>query len=217
MGFEMTRRLPDGSEDSEVIVVQDLLDAARELTAWEQHCSGCPANRAGVPFGCTGYINYPISAQAERWLLDQLPDNDHPLLFVLLQKAIRDMGYTGDAAAPLRGQEGIFLESHTPLERDFGNLCLTGNQVFELLFMSGPVKPAHGALLLQFFGGISPDLDADTMMKLAAPPSPAWVAEHVPFLHAPGQADDSSIDALKKFFRAVYIAFRLGVPLLIDA
>jgi hypothetical protein len=216
MGFEMVRRLPDGSEETQTIVVQDLLDLAAELTPWEPYCIDCPANRAGGPFGCVGAINYPLSEQAERWLLDQLPDNNHPLPFMLLQGAIREMGYRGESVAPLRAQEGVFLEAPQPLERDLEAVRVTGDQVFELLFMSGPIHPAHGSMLLQFFGGISPDLDADTIMQLAAPPSQDWIDEHIPFLHVIQRSDDVTILALKQFLYAVYVAYRLAVPVLLD-
>ncbi len=216
MGFEMVRRLPDGTEETEVIVVQSLLDSAAELTPWEAHCASCPANLTGTPFGCVGAINYPISVAAERWLLSQLPGDDHPLVFMLLQSAIREMGYIGQTVAPLRAQDGVFLESPDVLERSLGHVVVNGNQVFEMLLLSGPIYPAHGSLLLQFFGAISPDLEADEMMQLANPPSDQWVEEHVPFRHAPARADDNSIAALKDFFRAVYRGFRLGVPVLLD-
>jgi hypothetical protein len=216
MGFEMVRRLPDGSEQAEIIVVQDLLDAAEELVPWEGHCEGCPANRTGQPFGCVGTINYPISVQAERWLLDQLPDERYPLPYLWLQRAVRDLSHARDSAAPLRAQPGVFLAGEEPLERSLGAVHMTGDLVFEMLFLSGPIQPAYGSILLQFFGGISRELNADVIMQMAAPPSAAWVDEHVPFLLAPDLADDVSIATFKGFFHALHIAFRLGVPVLLD-
>ncbi|MBI5959203.1 MAG: hypothetical protein HY866_10740, partial [Chloroflexi bacterium] len=198
------------------IVVQQLLDAAEELTPWRAYCADCPANLTGQHFGCVGTINYPISIRAERWLLDQLPDHEHPLVFMLLQRAIREMGYTGESAVVLRQQKSIFLQSESPLDCDLNGVLVNGNQVFEMLFMSGHVQPTHGALLLQFFGGISPDLDAGEMMQLADPPSAAWMDEHIPFRLATSRADDASVAALKSFFKALYSAYRLGVPLLLD-
>ncbi len=217
MGFEMVRHTSDGGDETHVIVVQDLLNLAVELDPWEPYCADCPANRSGQPFGCVGSINYPISARAERWLLDQLPDNNHPLPFMLFQKAVREMGYLGDSVVPLRAQSSVFLEAPDALERSLSDaLTVNGNQVFEILFLSGPIQPAHGSLLLQFFGGISPDLNADEMMQLAAPPSAEWVREAIPFLHRPSTGDDPSIRALKAFFHALYIAFQLQVPVLLD-
>jgi hypothetical protein len=216
MGFEMVRRTADGSEETEIIVVQDLLDAADELIPYEAFCADCPANRARKPFGCTGTLNYPISAQAERWLLKQLPDQQSPLVFILLQKMVREMGYSGAAALPIRAQEGVIFELGDTIERSMDGYQLSNDQVFEMLFLSGPIQPAHGTLLLQFFGGISPDLDADVMMQLAVPPSQEWIDDHTPFLHTFGPGDDVSIKAFKEFFHAIYVAYRLGVPLLLD-
>ncbi len=216
MGFEMVRRSADGGEDVEIIVVQDLLDAAEALTPWEPACEGCPANRAGVPFGCVGSINYPLSSRGERWLLDQLPGNDHPLPFVLLQKAIFELGYTGEAAARLRAQEGIFLENVHPLERDIDGIVITGDQVFEIFFLSGPIQPAHGSMLLQFSGAISQELDAGQIMQLGLAPSAEWIAANIPFRPRYEPGDDETIAALKTYLHALYVAFGLGVPLLLD-
>lgn len=216
MGFEMTRRLPDGTEQTEVVLVQDLLNAAGDLVAQESHCIDCPANRTGVSFGCVGAINYPISADAERWLLDQLPDHSRPLPYMLLQRAIREIGFTGGAARQLRAQPGIYFEAPEPLERDLAAIRVDGNQLFELLFLSGAIQPAHGMMLLQFFGGVSQDLDADIIMQLANPPSDTWIEAHVPFLHVHMRGDDDSVITLKQFFHALRLAFRLRMTVLLD-
>ena len=216
MGFEMVRRLPDGSEETEIVVVQTLLDAAQELVPWETYCANCPANHLGTSFGCVNTINYPLSAQAERWLLDQLPDNAHPLIFMLLQSAIREMRYIGHSAAKLRERAGVFFESEHAAVRDLGAVQITADQVFEMLFLSGPIQPAHGSLLLQFFGGVSQDLDADVMMQIANPPSAQWIADHIPFQHTIAPGDDGSILTLKEFFRAMHVAYTVEASLLLD-
>lgn len=216
MGFEMVRRRADGTEETEIIVVQDLLDAAEELLPWESYCAGCPANRSGLPFGCIGAINYPVSARGERWLLEQLPNNGFPLPYILLQKAVRELGYSGETGEALRSQEGVFLESAEALERDYSGFVVTGDQVFEMLFLSGPILPAHGSILLLFFNALPRDLNADMIMQLASPPSQAWIDEYIPFRHRLERADDETISSLKEFFRALYIAYRLGVAVLLD-
>jgi hypothetical protein len=216
MGFEMVRRLPDGKEETEIVVVQDLLDAAQELVPWEPYCTNCPANHLGTSFGCVNTINYPISAQGERWLLDQLPDNEHPLIFMLLQSALREMRYAGHSAAQLRARPGVFFASEQAPTRELGHIQIGADQVFEMLFLSGPIQPAHGSMLLQFFGGVSQDLDADVMMQLAQPPSREWIADHIPFQHSVTPGDDGTILTLKEFFRALHIAYTLGVPVLLD-
>src|SRR5688572_641387 len=72
MGFEFTRTTLQGEEENRVIVVQEMLDLAAELDPLAHYCADCPANIMGVPYGCVGAIEYPISVAAERWLLDQL-------------------------------------------------------------------------------------------------------------------------------------------------
>lgn len=216
MGFEMVRRTPEGDEEMEVIIVQSLLDAAEELIPWEPHCATCPANRIGAPFGCIGAINYPISEEGERWLLDQLPTNEHPLPYMLLQSAIRELGYSGADASPLRAEPGMFFDAPEPLERNLEAVRVNGDQVFELLFLSGPIMPAHGSMLLQFFGAVSQDLDADVIMQLADPPSEEWIQAELPFQMILVPGEDVAIRAFKQFFRALYIAFRLRATVLLD-
>lgn len=216
IGFEMVRRDAEGTEETEIIVVQNLLDAAEDLVPYEQYCTGCPANRIGAPFGCIGAINYPLSEQGERWLLDQLPSNEHPLPYMLLQRAIHELGYSGRDANPLRVEPGVYLEASAPLERDLEAVHVNGDQVFELLFLSGPIHPAHGSMLMQFFGAISQDLDAGVIMQLADPPSEAWIDHAIPFLLTTEPDEDPTIRALKQFFRALHIAFKLRVAVLLD-
>ena len=216
MGFEFVRRAVDGAEETETIIVQDLLDAAAELEPWAEHCRTCPANRLADAFGCMDGIPYPITERAERWLLAQLPDDSHPLPYMLLQKAIREHGYKGEAARALRAQAGVFFEAEEAPTRKLHALKVSGDQVFEMLFLTGHIQPAHGSLLLQFFGGISQDLDPDVIMQLADPPSEAWLDEHVPFLLDVEAGDPPDIVHFKHFFEAMYWAFRLRVALLLD-
>ena len=71
-------------------------------------------------------------------------------------------------------------------------------------------------MLLQFGGGISQDLDADQIMQLGLAPSAEWIAAHIPFLPRREPGDDETIAALKRFLHALYVAFGLGVPVLLD-
>src|SRR5688572_3889058 len=54
IGFELARSTPDGTEETRVIMVQDLLDKALELDPYEHYCAVCPASNSGTPFGCVG-------------------------------------------------------------------------------------------------------------------------------------------------------------------
>ena len=109
MGFEMVYRNAEGDQETQLVQLDDLIAKRAELDDYEQHCVGCPANRTGEPFGCIGAINYPISQQAEVWLLEQLPSPDDPLAFLLLKQG-PELGNTGERAEGLRDDHpGVFF------------------------------------------------------------------------------------------------------------
>jgi hypothetical protein len=217
MGFELVRRTPDGHEETQTVVIQDLLDDAAELDPLAQHCAGCPANRTADSFGCFGFIGYPISRAAELWLLKQLPGPEEPLIFLLLRQTATDYVFRNENVAQMRATPGIIFESGERFARRFEDVQITTDQVFEMLFLNNTIEPAHAALLLLFFGAIPRDMDAETLMKLTQADRSAEVGRDTPFLLQPDPADDESITALKAFFKALYLAYRLNVSLSLDA
>lgn len=215
MGFEFTRRTPEGDEEHRIVVVQDLLDEAAELDPLAGHCAGCPANRIGAPYGCMGYIGYPVSAKAEGWLLDRLPVPDEPLIWLLLKQVVQEFRYTGATVAGWRGEDSSFFEAASAPRRRLGEIQMDGDMVFEMLFTRrAHILPRQGALLLMFFGAIERDLEADAIRALD--PAPPDAPTRYPFLLTPEEADDESITALKGFLHAVYLAWILNVNLLLD-
>lgn len=212
MGFEMVRRMSDGTEETQIVVVQDLLDNAAQLDALSKHCVDCPANRLRQPFGCFGYINYPISQGAELWLLKQLPGPQEPLSFLLLNRTMTDFALGAEQVTAMRANPGVFFETGERFAKTLEDTQITTDQVFEMLFLSGTIKPAHAALLLIFFGGIPRDMDANILMALTQPGGD----RSVPFLANPVAGEDQSIRALKGFLKALYIAFQLNVTLSLD-
>lgn len=214
MGFEMVRTAADGSEERQIIIVQHLLDAADELKPYEQHCVGCPANLHGRPFGCIGHISFPISGEAELWLLDQLPGPDEPLTWLLLRRGIEDFKYDGSAVRPLRAAGTThFADQRAPM-RALGEFAVSADQVFEMTFLLGNIQPNHGGVLLLFFHAIRRDLEAHQIMQIGQMP----LAERAqfPFLPKLQQNDDQTTSELKQFLHALYTAWRLDVPLLLD-
>jgi hypothetical protein len=215
MGFEFTRNTPEGEEERRVIVVQDLLDAAEELQNVSYHCIGCPANRTGKPFGCTGFIQYRITAEAEQWLLDRLPVPDEPLSWLLLRQGVEEFKYDGSSVQPLREASDVYFEDSQPAVRRLGEFSVDANQVFEMMFAVGHVNPNHAALLLLFLHAIDRDLEADDIMHIA--PAPDDAEERHPFILQPEPDDDQTIIELKEFLRALHMAWRLHVRVLVDA
>lgn len=214
MGFEMIYRTSAGEQETKLLRVDELEKLRAELDPVEQHCVGCPANRLGRPFGCIGSVNYPISVLAETWLLAQLPHEHEPLPFLLLTQG-RDMGNTGERAAGLRERSpGVFFESLTPLVRRYPEMEVTGEQLFELMFLLGRIQPKRAVLILLFMGAIRRDMDADELMRMN--PAAPDAAEKYPFLLRHEASDDASIRSLKDFLHALYVGFLLDRDVLLD-
>lgn len=216
MGFDFTRSTPEGEDETQLIVVQDILDFVADLNPLAPHCQGCPANRTGTSFGCTGFVQYPISGKGEAWLLNQLPSINDPLVWLLLKKGVESFNYNGALIARLRAQGDTYFEDSQAAFRPIGEFNLNANQVFEMIFMVGDIIPNHGAIMLLFYNAIErSELQADDIMGLS-PADDAKIKKY-PFMHQIMQGDDRTISELKEFLNAVYVAWGLNVKLKIDA
>lgn len=216
MGFDFTRSSPEGEEETELVVVQDILDFSDELKPLEHFCRNCPANRTGTPFGCMGFVQYPISGKAEAWLLDQLPSINEPLIWLLLKQGVDNFQYDGQQVFVLRQQNDNYFEDKYAATRTLGEFNISANQSFEMFFMVGDINPNHAAILLIFFNALErTELEANEIMALA--PATDEKVEKLPFLHQIMQGDDTSVADLKEFLQALYVAWMLNVKLKIDA
>jgi hypothetical protein len=217
MGFEFVRQTPEGEEETQIIIVQDLLDRATELDEWGHHCAGCAANARNAPFGCVDAVQYPLSARGERWLLDRLPGIDAPFLWLLLRQGIQEMGYDGEAVKGLRAS-GTYFEADAAMTRDMQDFIIDTNQVFEMTFMLGDIQPAHAGMLLQFFNAVPRTTEASQVVEIMnGLLSADEIAQRYPLRITDDEADDSTIAELKRFLRALHLAWRLRVPLILDA
>ena len=217
MGFEMVRAAADGSEETQVVIVQHLVDAAAELDPLAGHCAGCPANRSGADFGCMGQIGYPVSPDAEAFLLNRLPEPpEAPLIWLLLKQGIRDFNYDGSSVRPLRAADRSIFSEPRSMRRALGELYVDSDQVFEMVFLTGTVQPNHAAILLLFFHAIERGtLEPLEITRLGTLPKEERVA--MDFLIVAGAADDDrSTAAMRNFLHALYLAWRLDVRLLLD-
>ncbi|MBX3081026.1 MAG: hypothetical protein KF716_05280 [Anaerolineae bacterium] len=216
MGFEMVRRVADGSEEVQVIVVQDMLNDAAPLDSLRTHCAGCPANVLDKPFGCFNTINYPISQQAEVWLLKRLPTPEDPLIFLLVQQAVQDIQPNSELAeqiGSMRSRPGVFFQSSEVLGRRYDEMTITTNHIFQLLFLPESINPAYGSLLLLLFNAIPRDMDAEHLMQLAS----STPDRDIPLLIEDELGDDQTLADIKDFLRAVHRAHALHVTLSLDA
>ena len=216
MGFELSRTNAQGNEETQVIVVQAMLDQAADLDPLEGYCAGCPANAAARPFGCMNFIQYPISAAAEVWLLKQLPPPDEPLPWLLLRQTVQEMGYTGQSAAPLR-TGGSYFQEPGGFARALGEFAVTTNQLFEMVFMLGPILPAHAGALLLFFNAIPRNGETEDLTTILDRLLPTdALRERYPFQQLADDEDDATISELKQFLYALWHAWSLNVRLLLD-
>jgi len=223
MGFEFSRSTPDEQGEKVVIVVQDLLDHVADLDPVEHHCKGCPANRTGRPFGCMGFIQYPITARAEAWMLDRLPVPDEPLVWLLLKQGIQEFGYDGSSVKVLRdvdnnSEDGTrtYFELPVSPQRRLGEIRVSGDQMLEMVFGVGDrIIPNHAGILLLFFHAIDRDLEADEIRKIST--AEAFTREKGVFLMSADPDDDDTVHELLAFFHAMFLAWKLNVPLFVDA
>lgn len=214
IGFELERTTASGESETKIVMIQDLLDQSDELLPYEHYCAGCPANNTGRAFGCIGQIEYPISGKAELWLLNQLPVPVETLPWMLLRQGLQEFKAAGEAVNSMRAEGQPFFQERGVLVRQLGEMIVNTNQLFEMLFLLGHIRPSYGATLLMFFNVIRRNMDADEIMNLA--PSPEDVTEVYPMLTKPEETDDASIRQFKQFLQAIYLAWALNVRLLLD-
>ena len=223
MGFEFSQSTPGDSGDRQLIVVQDLLDHASALDDHADHCLTCPASRARRPYGCTGFIQYPITSMAETWLLERLPVPDEPLVWLLLRQGIQNLGYDGSSVKALR-HAAVDLASGGPTyfelpdapQRRLGELRVSSDQLLEMIFGVGErIIPNHAGILLLFVHAIERDLEADAIQDISSLDS--VTREQYTFeMIAPADSDDC-IREFVAFFHALHTAWQLNVPLFVDA
>ena len=223
MGFEFSQSTPSDSGDKQLIVVQDLLDHAAALDEHADHCRTCPANRAGRPYGCAGFIQYPITALAETWLLERLPTPEEPLVWLLLRQGIQKLGYDGSSVKALRAADAdhtadgpTYFELPDAPQRRLGELRVSSDQLLEMIFGVGKrIIPNHAGILLLFVHAIERDLEAEEIQDISS--SAASTRQRYNFEMSAAADSDPCIRELVAFFQALYTAWRLDAPLFVDA
>ena len=218
MHFEYSRSAPNDPGAVQLIAVQDALDYAGDLDQHAHHCATCPANRGADAYGCVGFTRYPISAAAENWLLDRLPVPDEPLVWLLLKQGIQTLGYDGATMRALRqsDESRTYFELAEAPRRRLGELRVSGDQALEMILGVGErIIPNHAGILLLFFGAIDRDLEARQIQDISS--NAPGIRQNAPFaLELPTDADSCARE-FAALFHALYTAWRLDVPLYIDA
>lgn len=234
-----------GAEPTADVTVAQIRSAWNEVEqAAAKHCANCPVNIYEELLGCYGAINYPISAEAEAWLMQQFNPPEGEAGYVAHH--ISETGVTGenlDAGRPAPGEdpwgggtgppklfvsEAAVKKKLTPDGAEF-----TSSQLFEYIIFCQPIViPITLFGLCVDFGAvrikereyaningllaIEGIAGEDAVIEKAGENWKAKATEEVPFVLEPGPDDDPGIGQLKGFFYACWLAFRTGTQLAID-
>lgn len=212
MTFQTVVMRPEGPVE-ESVSVQSLFDRAAALDPHAAACEGCPARCQTIPFGCVGYVSYPVRPSTEAWLLEQLPVDLGSPAGTMLASAFHDFGWDGAFTQRLRGQGDTFFEQSAGIRRRWGpGFSVTSDQIWQVLFGLGHLAPAHAMMCALFFGVIPHHTSAEGLAQLSR--DTARIGGHA--LRYEVDHEDDQIAEVARFLRAMGLAAALGVSLLID-
>ncbi|MFC9895010.1 hypothetical protein ACFVMC_15095 [Nocardia sp. NPDC127579] len=173
MTFRNMVTRPTGTVKVESSVTKALEQAA-QLDAFVDDCLACPANNDRQSgFGCYGRVNYPLDLATEEMLLSMLPDDLTAGGAGTEFKAGWDyFDWDGSQAAEARAASRTFFESPVaPVRQWPTGEILTGDQVFEMLFIGHGFEGSLAKLLAISFRLIILDEEAGPLLDLAIPES----------------------------------------------
>lgn len=211
IAIQLTMRTTDG-DSGHGVTLQALLDEARPLDAVAQHCGTCPA-QLPREFACHRRIRYPIPEKVEAWLMSRLPESLACTAGALLVRGLAEFGWDGAPIAKMRAAGTTFFESRAPYgvrwESDDGVIEISSDQMFQMMFMVGNLQPAH-CLMLALFFGVIPHHTSLHDLKDEPGRVRALARANV------ATQDDADIEQLAAFLRALAVAAKLDVPILVD-
>ncbi len=209
--IQLTMRKPDG-DSARGVTLQDLLDESAPLDEVAAGCKTCPAELPRE-FACHRRIRYPIPERVEAWLMSRLPVTLGCTAGALLVRGLGELQWDGAPTAKLRAASTTYFESRVAhgvrWESPDGVIEISSDQVFQMMFLVGPLQPSHCLMLALFFGVIPHDLSIHDL-KDEAGRAKALADAHVP------PESDPDIEQLAAFLRALAVAARLDLPILVD-
>ncbi|MBL0218194.1 MAG: hypothetical protein IPQ07_30465 [Myxococcales bacterium] len=209
--IQLTMRKPDG-DSARGVTLQDLMNEARPLDEVAHHCATCPAGLTRE-FACHRRIRYPIPEHVEQWLLARLPPKLDNTAGALLVRGLGEFAWDGTPTAKLRASGTTYFESRVAYgvrwAAEEGNLEVSSDQLFQMMFMVGNLTPTH-SLMLALFLGVIPHDTSVFLLKDAEGKQQALAAANVP------TEADPDIEQLAAFLRALAVAARLDATILVD-
>ena len=201
-----------GGDSARGVTLQDLLDESDPLDIVAEHCAKCPAELPRE-FACHRRIRYPIPERVEQWLMARLPENLGCTAGALLVRGLGEFGWDGAPTAKLRAAGDTYFESRVAYgvrwESPDGSIDISSDQLFQMMFLVGHLAPTH-SLMLALFCGVIPHDTSLHDLKDAEGRSRALARSYL----AP--EPDPDIEQVAAFLRALAVAARLEVPILID-
>ena len=201
--FSFAKLSSNGSQQEQDMRIGDLLKQAEPLQKLQTHCVNCPMNFLKRPFGCGGAIHYPITLNAEKWLMSRLPDDINSPQGKILTSMLHDVGITGKFVDKERSRTEVY-ESSTALMRKWGGLFfgkrITSSQILELLLGVGNYECKYAQIIAWFFGFLN-----DTFEYSKNPDN------------MPLPTDDPAVQEFKAFFMQVTNAAARQLEVYIDS
>jgi hypothetical protein len=201
-----------GGDSARGVTLQDLLDESDPLDIVAEHCATCPAELPRE-FACHRRIRYPIPERVEQWLMARLPENLGCTAGALLVRGLGEFGWDGAPTAKLRAAGDTYFESRVAYgvrwESPDGSIDISSDQLFQMMFLVGHLAPTH-SLMLALFCGVVPHDTSLHDLKDAEGRGRALARSYL----AP--EPDPDIEQVAAFLRALAVAARLEIPILID-
>ncbi|MGE0872459.1 MAG: hypothetical protein AB7P03_28145 [Kofleriaceae bacterium] len=185
----------------------------RRLAPWAKHCDGCPTRVHDEPFGCYGYISYPIQPATEHWLVSRALAMG-PAALIAVQMLDR-LGVTGAQVAQLRTRDSMF-SSREPVVAGWkmadGEFWpLTSDLLIELALFPAEARAqvfVPAAVLLGLVAAT--DATADALRSWVSFPRTLVARLIVP------AADASASGGFIPYLRAIVLAARSNAALIVD-
>jgi hypothetical protein len=210
--LQFALRLPDGTQFNSTTVA-DLKAAAVALDAHGAECTSCPASPNRRAFECHQRISYPISENAEAWLMSRLPKDLGSAAGSLLMRGVEEFKWTGGPVEKLRSKVGVYMESRVPYGVRWTvndkPVEISSDQVLQMMFFVGHLAPTHCLMLALFLGAVDHEASFHDLKD------PTGRAKLLQYADVPPQSD-ASIEQLARFIRVVTAGARLEVPVFID-
>jgi len=209
--IQLTMRTTVG-DSAKGVTLQDLIDESDPLDVVAEYCAKCPAELPRE-FACHRRIRYPIPERVEQWLMARLPENLGCTAGALLVRGLGEFGWDGSPTAKLRAAGDTYFESRVAYgvrwESPDGSIDISSDQLFQMMFLVGHLAPTHSLMLALFCGVIPHDTSLHDLKD------PEGRARALARSYLPPEPDPD-IEQFAAFLRALAVAARLEVPILVD-